>query len=139
MEKVNRVLLIDDNQTTTFLHQRLIQKLDIAHQIVVARNGQHALELMEQQYLAGEGYPELILLDLKMPVMDGFAFYEAYKRLESEKQVEIKVVVLTTSLAASDIESAKKAGMQHFANKPLTAQKLNEVWPKHKRNLTTNE
>jgi len=133
MLKANCILLVDDNQTSTFLHQQLINKLDIAHQVLLARNGQQGLEVMEQHFQTEAVYPELILLDIKMPVMDGFAFFEAFQQMNLDKQSAPQVVVLTTSLAAVDIERAREIGIQYFVNKPLTAQKLQDVWPKHIR------
>lgn len=138
MEKANCILLVDDNQTTTFLHQQLINKLNLADKILIARNGRLALEMIDQYYAAEKEYPELILLDIKMPVMDGFEFFKNFQQLAPEKRNAMKVVILTTSLISKDLERAKEIGIEHYINKPLTAQKLYDIWPNHIKNLQTD-
>jgi CheY-like chemotaxis protein len=130
MDRVRSILLVDDNQTSTFLNQQLINKLGLTYQVLTACNGQQALDILKQSYLDEKEFPELILVDLKMPVLDGFEFYKAFRQLDPEKQKTTKVVVLTTSLAATDIQRAKEADLKHFINKPLTAQKLMAILPK---------
>jgi CheY-like chemotaxis protein len=71
MKKLNCILLVEDDDTTNFYNQFLIENLSIADQVAVALNGQEALEYLEK---AGHGdavTPDLILLDINMPVMNG--------------------------------------------------------------------
>jgi CheY-like chemotaxis protein len=129
MRKANCILLVDDNPTTTFLHQRLINKLDITWELLVARNGKAALELIQERTREGKAFPELILLDLNMPVMDGFEFYKSFQELEPAHQALMKVVLLTTSFASKDEIRAQQAGIRDFISKPLTKEKLMSIWP----------
>lgn len=71
MKKLNCVLLVDDDITTNFLNESLIEEMDIAKQIMVAQNGKEALELIERYFNEESSCPQLILLDINMPVMDG--------------------------------------------------------------------
>jgi len=133
MKKATCIFLVDDNQTTTFIHERLINNLGITEELIIAPNGKIALELMQQRQDEGKGWPELILLDLNMPVMDGIEFYQAFQQFDPGVQAVIKVVVLTSSFAYRDVQRAQEAGIRHFINKPLTMEKLKHMWPEQIR------
>lgn len=107
MRKANIILLVDDNPTTTFLHQLLIHKLNITLELLTVSNGEAALKLIQQRHQEGKTYPELILLDLNMTVMDGLEFYKLYEQWEPSKRSAMKVVMLTSPLGAKDIQRAK--------------------------------
>lgn len=133
MKKATCIFLVDDNQTTTFIHEQLINNLGITEELMIAPNGKIALELMLQRQDEGKGWPELILLDLNMPVMDGIEFYQAFQQFDPEVQAAIKVVVLTSSFAYRDVQRAEEVGIRHFINKPLTMEKLKHMWPEQIR------
>ena len=133
MKKATCIFLVDDNQTTTFIHERLISQLGITEELIIAPNGKIALEILQQRQDAGKSCPELILLDLNMPVMDGIQFFQAFQQFEPEVQAATKIVVLTSSFAYRDVQRAQEAGIQHFINKPLTMEKLEHVWPEQIR------
>ena len=133
MKKATCIFLVDDNQTTTFIHERLINNLGITEELIIAPNGKIALELLQQRQDEGKGWPELILLDLNMPVMDGIEFYQAFQQFDPEVQAAIKVVVLTSSFAYRDVQRAQETGIRHFINKPLTMEKLKHMWPEQIR------
>ncbi|MBD2767452.1 response regulator [Hymenobacter sp. BT664] len=128
MQKLTCALLVDDDQTTNYLNQLLLKRLNITNKVLVALNGQEALELIQLHCQdASEDCPALILLDVKMPVMDGFAFLEAYQQLSLPHPAAIILVMLTTSLHPQDVERVEKLNITGFLNKPLTEAKINEV------------
>ncbi len=135
MQKINSILLIDDDDTTNFLNKRLFQKMDIADELQVARNGRDALEYIEKYChpLPGEGprIPKLILLDINMPVMNGFGFLSAFEQLECEGKEEVIIVVLTTSLNPKDVTAIQQSGVKDFINKPLTREMVTTLVQKH--------
>ncbi|HEX8328597.1 MAG TPA: response regulator [Hymenobacter sp.] len=132
MQKLSCALLVDDDQTTNYLNRLLLNRLAIADQLLVALNGQEALDLLPHYAQAAtEESPVLILLDVKMPVMDGFAFLEAYDKLPWAHRHAIIIVMLTTSLHPQDLERVKKLNIAGFLNKPLTKDKLTEVLDSH--------
>lgn len=132
MQKLTCALLVDDDQTTNYLNKLLINRLGIADKLLVALNGQEALDLLQQHCQeATHDCPVLILLDVKMPVMDGFAFLAAYDALRLPQKTAIIVVMLTTSLHPQDVERVERLNIAGFLNKPLTSEKLNDVLKNH--------
>ncbi len=132
MQKLTCALLVDDDQTTNYLNQLLLKRLAVTDRLLVALNGQEALDLLHVHCReATEECPALILLDVKMPVMDGFAFLEAYKKLPYLQKNAIIIVMLTTSLHPQDVDRVQKLNIAGFLNKPLTEAKINEVLENH--------
>ena len=119
----NSILLVDDDEITNFLHKELLSKVHIAEDIVIATNGEEALSLMKKGG-AENHIPDLILLDINMPVMNGFEFLEQFKKLPQEKIKKTKIIALTTSNNERDKEKLKQLGIQQIMIKPLTEEKL---------------
>ena len=127
-KQLHNILLVDDNRTTISLNKLLIAKVDNAAELHTAPDGKAALELLQKLAQDGSRFPDVILVDLKMPVMDGIEFYRNYKSYFTPEQVaNTKVVMLTTSLAPLDFKQAKDEGIEYFLNKPLTTTKLKEI------------
>lgn len=124
-------MLVDDDETTNMVNQMLLEDLDITRELLVARNGKEALELIKQHYQANGCYPDLILLDINMPVMNGFEFLSAFEQLEINDKSSIVIVMLTTSMNPADVTRAQSAPIKGFLNKPLTEHGLREVLEKH--------
>jgi CheY-like chemotaxis protein len=134
--KLNCVLVIDDDEPTNYFNQLLLEKAGCASYIKVAQSGQEALDyLTNTQKLAGEDRfpcPDLILLDINMPAMDGWEFLERYKKMSTEHKGRIIVVMLTTSLLQEDIAKAKaQPEISGFEHKPLTVENLNRILDKY--------
>ncbi|QHT70306.1 response regulator [Rhodocytophaga rosea] len=122
MPKINCILLIDDDRVTNYLHKIVINDMEVSRHIEIKQNGKEGL-----QYLAAcakEGnLPELVLVDLKMPVMDGFEFVDAYRKMNLPEDIT-RIVMLTTSSNPKDIEKMQEKGITDFFDKPLTEEKL---------------
>ena len=132
MQKLTCVLLVDDDHTTNYLNQLLMNRLAVTDKLLVALNGQEALDLLQEHCQgATDDCPALVLLDVKMPVMDGFAFLAAYDLLPLPQKQAIIIVMLTTSLHPKDVDRVQKFNIAGFLNKPLTADKINEVLQNH--------
>jgi CheY-like chemotaxis protein len=131
MSKISSVLLVDDDKITNFLNQLLINDLAIAQQVLTAENGQEALHIIREQ-CEDNNCPALILLDVNMPVMNGFEFLEAYERLAfTYKQSIIIIVMLTTSLHPRDVTQLNRMPIHGFLSKPLTKAMLQALVGKH--------
>ncbi len=125
-------MLIDDSETDNFIHCRHLDKMEIAERIVVRNDGRQGLE-----YLAAarpEERPDLLFLDINMPVMDGWEFLEAYQEIPEERRAKVTIVMLTSSVGASDYSRAQSyAIIDGHEAKPLTQDKvsslLNQYFP----------
>lgn len=133
MQKLNCTLLVDDDATTNYLNRKLLEKLDITDQLLVAEDGRQALDLLERYcQTATPTCPALIFLDVKMPIMDGFEFLEAYSHLPlSLNQGSVIIVMLTTSLHPQDVQRVQDLHISGFLNKPLTREKVDGVLQAH--------
>lgn len=127
MNKLNSILLIDDDQINNFINKRIIKKLGITEEIKVAMNGEEALYQIKN-YCNETGHcPELIFLDINMPVMNGFEFLSEFHNLPLENKKDVKIIVLTTSTNPIDMQKLKEYSIKGFLNKPLTEKKIMEV------------
>ena len=126
MRKVLCTLLVDDDAITNYVNQLLLEELDVTEQVLIAHNGREALELIQQQ-CAEDCCPELILLDINMPVMNGFEFLEAYRKLEWRDRQPGAVFMLTTSTHPLDIERLKTLPIQGYLTKPLTREAVDSL------------
>ncbi len=128
MQKFKSVLLVDDDEATNFLHKIYLKEWNFAENIYTAMNGQEALDFLESNLEFRNNKPSLILLDINMPVMNGFEFMEAYADLDESMKACIVVVMLTSSLHHSDQEKAGDMDdLSSFINKPLTKDQLEKV------------
>ena len=132
MQKLTCVLLFDDDSTTNYLNQLLLKRLGVAEQVLVALNGKEALDLLHVHcQMPFATCPVLILLDVKMPVMDGFTFLAAYVQLPAAQRQAITIVMLTTSLHPRDVERVQQLNIGGFLNKPLNREKINDILKTH--------
>lgn len=117
-------MLVDDDKATNWLHSILIGKAACTEHIVTRYNGREALDYL----LSPEPRPriDLILLDLNMPVMDGWEFLEQYRDSIFDQKEGTVVVVLTSSLNPDDEVRVRNIGAaQGFYQKPLDINILN--------------
>lgn len=137
MRKISGVLLIDDDDTTNFLNQRLLVRMGVTDNIRAFVNGKQAFDYLYN--ISNNNYeesskdyfqPELIFLDINMPVMDGFEMLDLYERLNKNFRQGIVLVVLTTSTHPQDTENAKKYKAEYLI-KPLTQEKVNFLLDKY--------
>ncbi|WP_082774077.1 response regulator [Hymenobacter sp. PAMC 26628] len=134
MKKLSSVLLVDDNDTTNFLNEPLLTKLGVAEAVLVARNGEEALRMLATACDTPATCPELVLLDLNMPMMSGIDFLEAFQ--PPPPAPPICVIVLTTTTHSRDL--ARLASLPHagLLHKPLTRTKVDALLREHfKRHL----
>jgi CheY-like chemotaxis protein len=131
--KLRNVVLVDDNETTSFLNNRLLSRLNIADQVHTFSKADQAF-----QFLWGEDpannptkeVPELVFVDLKMPGMDGFEFLKLYNELPASSREKTVMAVLTTSMHAADTARvAQYEGVEYLA-KPLTEEKMQKLLEK---------
>src|SRR4051812_6490290 len=127
MKKIEKIQLIDDDKITNFINYRLLSILDISTEIKTSANGLDALYQMNNE----SSCPELIFLDINMPVMDGFEFLSSFNSCSCSMHKPV-IVVLTTSSNYEDMNRMRENPLVScIMNKPLTEQKIRVVLEKY--------
>jgi CheY-like chemotaxis protein len=113
MKKQLNILLVEDNLIEVMKMRRTVSLLDIKHNIIVAKNGEDALQYLDNK----SKFPDLILLDLNMPKVGGIEFLAILKKNDDIKH--IPTVILTTSDNQKDLEECYRLGVSGYVLKPL--------------------
>lgn len=121
------ILLIDDDKIFNFLSEKTIASLGLANEIHFASNGQQALELLEKCKTGEMQKPDIIFLDLNMPVMNGYEFFEAFLAMDLPNKHLITIVILTSSADPKDIQKTKEMGIKYYFNKPLSRDEIKRL------------
>ena len=121
-------MLIDDNEIDNMINQKMLESANFAEQYYIYTSGQSALDFLEnlvKQESAGELLPDMILLDINMPLIDGFQFLDRYSELNTSAKPNIDVFMLTTSINPSDkVRADENKLIAKFLIKPLTLEQL---------------
>lgn len=124
-KKLNCILLIDDDPATNFLHKLILDQMQITDHIEIAYNGQEAMDYLTHQPDGEDPErkpdPDLIFLDINMPVMDGWEFLDAYQETFEGKRKAIVICMLSTALPKNveDRLEEKSIPRNNFIEKPL--------------------
>jgi CheY-like chemotaxis protein len=121
------VLLVDDDAVMNFVNTKTLERMGIANGIHTALNGKEAIELFNDYYSGAAALPDLVLLDLNMPIMDGFQFIELFQKLKIPHSENVKIVIVSSSRDSKDILRAKALGIEHFLLKPVNEGHLRSV------------
>ncbi|MCS6824561.1 MAG: response regulator [Cytophagaceae bacterium] len=123
-----KVLLVDDNDTDNFIHKRIIELSNFSDEIIVKNSGKSALEHLESIKTDINQIPDLIFLDINMPIVDGFVFLYEYDSFPEEIKRKSKIVILSSSDSKKDIDRIiDNEYVIHFITKPLSEESLNQL------------
>jgi two-component system, sensor histidine kinase and response regulator len=114
-----RILLAEDNPVNQQLALRLLQKM--GYSVVLSRDGKEALRALEHEAF------DLVLMDVQMPEMDGFAATAAIREQEITTGKHIPIIAMTARAMKGDRERCLEAGMDDYISKPVHRKELNEV------------
>ncbi|MGB5942444.1 MAG: response regulator [Leeuwenhoekiella sp.] len=118
MKKISLACIIDDDPVHVFLSKKSLMSSGRVENIMVCSNGKEAYDKLHPLVMEGSGVPELILLDLNMPIWDGWQFLEEFAKLPLKQ--EIKIFIVTSSINKEDRERAKEfSKVNHFFVKPV--------------------
>jgi len=132
-KKYHAVMLIDDNEIDNLINQKMIEAANIAENIFIHSGAKSAIEFLKNIEKLAKGsidlyLPELIFLDIDMPLMDGFQFLDEFEKLTTVIKNHCKIVMLTSSLNPQDMNKAKKNKyVLKYINKPLTQENLKKL------------
>ncbi len=128
MKRALKVLLVDDNDVTQFISQKTMEFSEATLNVVCCKNGIEALEFIAENISHKEKLPDLILLDLTMPLMDGWDFLEQYALLKRKIKKHIAVCILTSSINLDDMTRLKNdPSILDYIVKPMTIEKFTEI------------
>lgn len=130
MRVIKKVYLIDDDEINNFICANILKKISFSHDVVAFESGTEALEALKTTLLLGEcdQIPDVIFLDINMPIMNGWDFLEEYKLLKNQINKTVSLFMLSSSIYQADVEKSKQYGeVVDFVTKPLNADILNEI------------
>jgi CheY-like chemotaxis protein len=125
-------ILIDDNNIDNFINGQMLAYTSFSRKRYTATNGQLGLELIHNLISGKETgeqtYPDILFVDINMPVMDGLQFIREFREIDDDHLQQCKIVVLTSSIHEVDREKVRQIDPEiAFANKPLTEVLLNSL------------
>lgn len=129
-EKIPRsatVLVIDDDDNWCFLSRRMLSKVGVSGPVITANNGLAALNILRTAVAGGNKLPELIFLDLNMPVMDGFEFLNEVTLAADLDFSCTRIFICSSSFHPKDRERAGLYPIAGFITKPFTKDILNGI------------
>ncbi|MDB5233796.1 MAG: hypothetical protein JWR44_789 [Hymenobacter sp.] len=127
---LNHIVLVDDNETTSFLNNRLLGRLAVADHVSTFSRADEAFEQLWGNDKGGSQAPDLVFVDLKMPGVSGFEFLELYNALPQPVQDKTVMAVLTTSMHGADTARVAKYPNVEYLTKPLTEEKMRKLLEK---------
>src|SRR5438132_10455372 len=117
MKKLNCVLLIDDNPAENNYNKIIIEEMNIASAIEIAENGLDALYFLSKE---DKPFPELIILDLYIPKMNGWEFIEEFRKFPDLKKANTVLIILSNTSNPNDAKKVKEIKeVTDFELKPL--------------------
>ncbi len=133
MAKVQKVLIIDDDEINNFVCAKVISKNDFAEDVKTFLSGREGLNYLEElKNNDPSGVPDLILLDINMPIMNGWDFLEEYEKMLPELHKHPVLMMLSSSVYEEDIEKANEhSEVKDYVTKPLNDQVLDKIYKKH--------
>ena len=118
-------MLVDDNEINNLLHERLIEMSEFGEKVVVQQSATEALDYLRSVANDSDKIPDIIFLDIRMPVMDGFGFMDEFQKLPDSIVSKSKVILLSSTLDPEDNIKAKKySHVIKMLLKPLTVDQL---------------
>lgn len=126
--KYKTALLIDDNFIDNMINQKILNNSDFAENIIVKQSCESAINYLQELVGANQSLPEVIFLDIRMPIKTGFDFLVEFQDIQSPDKEKVKIVMLSSSLDPSDHKKVIEFNnVTDFLGKPLTSELLKDI------------
>jgi len=121
-----KLLVIDDDDINIFIIKKIVEKTGFDVDMAAKNNGQLAIDYLKNLLAENSPLPDLILIDINMPILNGWEFIEAYETLAITGKIDM--YMLSSSVYENDIEKAKGyRTVKGFISKPLSIERLTEL------------
>lgn len=130
MSKFKDVFVVDDDKVYHFILKKLFSKNNLNINPSFYINGLEAIEVIKGKINSGKELPDLILLDINMPIMDGWQFLDEFRKTKTTKDDKTTIYLVSSSDNISDINKAKEyqVQVQDYFFKPMTAEDLFKIF-----------
>lgn len=127
MKRNIKILLVDDDEISSFIVKKILAKTDYSYELNHRVNGQLALDYINERILNEESLPDVIFIDINMPILDGWNFLKGYLELNLNQPV-VKYM-LTSSFAEEDLKKFElfKSDLDGYITKPITREQLIQI------------
>jgi CheY-like chemotaxis protein len=125
--KFKKIMILDDNEFDSYITTKLIQNSNLATEVIEFSSAKLALEFLAENQNNTKILPDLILVDIYMPLMDGFEFIEKFKELSAEANSYCKICIVSTTVNDYYIHKAKIDENIRFTSKPITTEFLSNL------------
>lgn len=126
MPTVNTVYIVDDDPIFVFTVKRVVEMSGFCNQYITFKNGKEAIDEIEQHLSVPDKLPDVVLLDLNMPVMNGWQFLDRLQQIQADKKIIVYIV--SSSIDSEDLKKAKEyQSVRQYLIKPLTVAMLKEL------------
>ena len=125
---MKKLIFIDDNQMDHFILKRVLDKYNLAYDVSCTADAEEVVGFLQQNQSDKDQLPDVILLDIYMPKLDGWAFLEKAQRLQPFLSKPLKIYILSSSINPRDIQRSKQFScVKSFIFKPLTKEVLEKL------------
>jgi CheY-like chemotaxis protein len=119
--------IIDDDPIFVYGAKKIMELADVSNSFMIFKNGKAALEGLKPILHKGENIPDIILLDINMPIMDGWQFLDEFIKIKSKKV--IKIYIVSSSIDPSDLEKAEQYKIiEDYIFKPISLELIRKIY-----------